>query len=140
MSEFGIQYKPRLAKKWQVLVDFLAKIPQSEMSLDNLNWWTLNIDGASRQSEAGIGLQLKWAREKIKQVIRLGFSASNNESKYEAILARIELSATMSADKLLIQSDFQLVVGQVNAKYESRGPRMEKYVSLFKQLLGNFSA
>ena len=140
MSEFGIQYKPRLGKKWQVLVDFLAKIPQSGMSLDNLNWWTLNIDGASRQSEAGIGLQLKWAREKIKQVIRLGFSASNNESKYEAILARIELSATMSADKLLIQSDFQLVVGQVNAKYESRGPRMEKYVSLFKQLLGNFSA
>ena len=89
------------------------------MSLGNLNWWTLNIDGASRQSEAGIGLQLKWAREKIKQVIHLGFSASNNESKYEAILARIELSATMSADKLLIQSEFQLVVGQVNSKYES---------------------
>ena len=89
------------------------------MSLDNLNWWTLNIDGASRQTEAGIGLQLKWVGEKIKLVIRLGFSTSNNESKYGAILARIELLATMSADKLLIQSDFQLVVGQVNAKYES---------------------
>ena len=46
----------------------------------------------------------------------------------------------MSADKLLIQSDSQLVVGQVNAEYESRDPRMANYVSLVKQRLGSFSA
>ena len=46
----------------------------------------------------------------------------------------------MSADKLLIQSDSQLVVGQVNEEYESRDPRMRKYVSLVKQCLGSFSA
>ena len=38
LGEFGIEYKPRLAKKGQVLTDFLAKIPQSGKSLDNLNW------------------------------------------------------------------------------------------------------
>ena len=76
------------------------------MSLDSSNWWTLNVDGASRQTEAGIGLQLKSPiGEKIEQAIRLGFNASNNESEYEAILAGIELAATVSADKLLIQSD-----------------------------------
>ena len=47
-SEFSIQYKPILAKKGQVLAYFLAKIPQSGMSLNSLNWWTLNVDGASR--------------------------------------------------------------------------------------------
>ena len=46
----------------------------------------------------------------------------------------------MSDDKLLIQSDSQLVVGQVNAEYESRDPRMRKYVSLVKQCLGSFLA
>ena len=46
----------------------------------------------------------------------------------------------MSADKLLIRSDSQLVVGQVNKEYESRDPRMEKYVPLVKQHLGSFSA
>ena len=46
----------------------------------------------------------------------------------------------MSANKLLIQSDSQLVVGQVNAEYESRDPRMEKYVSLVKQCLGSLEA
>ena len=30
LSEYGILYKPRLAKKGQVLADFLAKIPQPE--------------------------------------------------------------------------------------------------------------
>ena len=32
------------------------------------------------------------------------------------------------------------MVGQVNEEYESRDPRMEKYVSLVKQRLGSFSA
>ena len=70
----------------------------------------------------------------------MGFSASNNESEYEAILALIELEAIMSADKLLIQSDSQLVVRQVNAEYESRDPRMAKYVSLVKKRLGSLEA
>ena len=91
------------------------------------------MDRASRQTRAGIGFQLRSPVEEIiKQDIRLGFSASNNESEYEAILAGIELAATVSTDKILIRSDSQLVVGQVNEEYESRDPRMTKYVSLVK--------
>ena len=85
------------------------------MSQGNLNWWTLSVNRASRQTRDDIGLKLKSpVKEKIEQDIRLGFNASNNESKYEAILAGIELAAIMSNDKLLIRSDSQLVVGQVN--------------------------
>ena len=80
LSEFVIQYKPRLAKKRQVLVDFIAEIPKSEISQGSLNWWTLSVDGESRQTRASIGLQLKSPTgEKIEQAIRLGFKASNNE-------------------------------------------------------------
>ena len=76
------------------------------MSRDSLDWWTLNVNGASRKTRARIGLELKSSvGEKIEQAIRLGFSASNNESKYEVILAEIELAATVSVDRLLIQSD-----------------------------------
>ena len=96
LSKFGIQFKLRLAKKGQVLVDFLPEIPQSKVSLDSMNWWTLNVDGASRQTGVGIGLQLKSPTgEKIEQAIYLGFNSSNNESKYEAILVGIELAATV---------------------------------------------
>ena len=106
-----------------MLVDFIAELPQSETCPDNLDWWTLNIDGASRKSGAGTGLQLRTPSEdKIEQTILLGFNASNNESEYEAILTGLELAAALSADRLLIWSDSQLVVGQVYEEFESRDP------------------
>ena len=78
----------------------------------------------------GIGLQLRSpSGDKIEQAIRLRFGASNNESEYEAILAELELATTFSAENLLIRSDSQLVVEQVNEEFESRDPRMVKYVS-----------
>ena len=47
LSEFGIQYKPYLTRKGQVLADFLAEVPHKEMESDNSGWWILNVDGAS---------------------------------------------------------------------------------------------
>ena len=125
LSEYGIQYKPRLSKKGQVLAHFIAEIPQSKTHPGSSNWWTLNVDGASRQTGAGIGMQLKSPTgERIEQAIRLGFNASNNESEYEALLSGIELAAAVSVDKLLVQSDSQLVVRQVNEEFESQNGKI----------------
>ena len=66
-----------------------------------------------------VGLQLKAPiREKIEQAIRRDFSASNIETKYEAILAGIDLATFVSLKKIIIRSDSQLVVGQVNGEYK----------------------
>ena len=70
--------------------------------------------------------------------ILLGFSASNNETEYEAILVGIDLAISMSLENIIIQSDSQLVVGQVNGEYEARDKCMDKYVSLVKIRLGSF--
>ena len=122
-----------------MLIDFIEELPQSETRPDRLDWWTLNIIEASRQIGASIGLQLKSpSGDKIEQAIRLGFNAFNNESEYKAIIAELELAIALSAGKLLVQSDSQLVVEQVNEKFESRDPRMVKYVSRVKQLLSSF--
>ena len=48
LSEYWIQYKLRLSKKGQVLVDFLAELPQPNKRPNSEGWWTLCIDGASR--------------------------------------------------------------------------------------------
>ena len=88
-----------------------------------MGWWTLSVDGASRQTGVGIGLQLTSpTKEKIEQAVRLGFSATNNESEYEAMVARLKLTLAMGDDNLSVQSDSQLVVGQVNAEFESKDP------------------
>ena len=57
--------------------------------------------------------------EKIEKAVRLGFSASNNESEYEAILAGINPAASVFAHQPLFLNDSQLVVGQVNTEFES---------------------
>ena len=112
LSEYGIQYKPRLSKKGQVLADFLAEIPQSDTCPDKTGWWILCVDGASRQSRIGISLQLiSPFGEMIEKAVCLGFDASNNESEYEALIAEVELALAVGADNLLIRSDSQLVVG-----------------------------
>ena len=136
LSEYGIQYKPGLLKKGQVLSDFLSKIPQPDTCPDKKGWWTLCVDGASRKLEVDIGLQLTSPTgERIEQAVRLGFNATNNESEYEATIARLELALAMDADSLSIQSDSQLVVRQVNAEFKSRDLGMTNYASLVKQKL-----
>ena len=78
------------------------------------------MDDTSRQTRAGFGLQLKSPTgERIEQAIRLGFPASNNEVEYEAILAGVDLVNSVSSEKLIIRSNSQLVVGQVNGEYET---------------------
>ena len=118
LSDYGIQYKPRRSKKEQVLADFLVEILQPGTCPDGKGWWILYVDGASRQSGVGIGLQLTSPTgERIEQAVRLGFSASNNESEYEAMIAGLKLALVVGANSLLIRSDSQLVVGQVNAEF-----------------------
>ena len=141
LSEFGIQYKPHLALKGQILAYFLAELPQTDMDPDNASWWILNVDSASRQKGAEVDLLLKASNgERIEHAIRLDFPVSNNETEYEAILAEVNLIKFVSSKKIIIRSDSQLVVGQVNGEYQKRDQGMVKYASLIRQRLGSFAA
>ena len=103
--------------------------------MDTLRKWGFQTNGA------GISLQLTSPiGERIEQVVRLGFIATNSESEYEAMIAGLELALAMGADSLSVQGDSLLVVGQVNAEFESRDPRIAKYASLVKQKLNTLSA
>ncbi|RVX11727.1 hypothetical protein CK203_009440 [Vitis vinifera] len=91
LSEFGIEFQPRLSKKGQVMADFVleySRRPNQHHESSEQEWWTLRVDGASRSSGSGVGLLLQSPTgEHLEQAIRLGFSASNNEAEYEAILS-----------------------------------------------------
>ena len=73
---------------------------------DEMGWWTLSVDGASRQTGVSIGLQLTSPTgERIELAVWLGFSATNNESEYEAMIVGLELAPAMGANNLSVQSD-----------------------------------
>ena len=98
------------------------------------------MDGTSRQTGAGLGLQFEAPTgEVIEQAIRLDFPASNNEAKYKVILAGLDLVISVSSKRIIIRSDSQLVVGQVNGEYETRDQCMAEYVSLVNLRLGSFT-
>ena len=115
------------------MADFLAKVPQQDVDSDNAGWWILNVYRTPRKTGAEVGLQLEApTRERIEHAIRLDFPTSNNEIEYEAILAGIDLTTSASSEEIIIRSDSQLVVRQVNGEYETRDQRMIKYVCLVK--------
>ncbi|RVW17619.1 hypothetical protein CK203_096713 [Vitis vinifera] len=98
LSEFGIEFQPRLSKKGQ--------------------------------SPTG---------EHLEQAIRLGFSASNNEAEYEAILSGLDLALALSVSKLRIYSDSQLVVRHVQKEYEAKDSRMARYLAKVRSTLQQFT-
>ena len=49
----------------------------------------------------------------IENSLRLGFSATNNEAEYEALLVGITMVQKMGGKTMEIFSDSRLVVGQV---------------------------
>ena len=48
LSEFDIQYRPRIAVKGQIVADFIAEYTQSEgKGVEGLGLWSIHTDGSS---------------------------------------------------------------------------------------------
>ncbi|RVW75279.1 Transposon Ty3-I Gag-Pol polyprotein [Vitis vinifera] len=103
-------------------------------------WWTLRVNGASRSSGSGVGLLLQSPTgEQLKQAIRLGFPASNNEAEYEVILSGLDLALALSVSRLRVYSDSQLVVRHVQKEYEAKDERMARYLIKARDTLQQFT-
>ena len=60
----------------------------------------------------------------IEKSLRLGFSATNNEAEYEALLEGMSMVQKLGGKAINMFSDSRLVVGQVNRELEVRDERM----------------
>ncbi|RVW44891.1 hypothetical protein CK203_112960 [Vitis vinifera] len=108
--------------------------------INEKEWWTLRVDGASRSSGSGVGLLLQSPTgEHLEQAILLGFPASNNEAEYEAILSGLDLALALSVSKLRVYSDSQLVVRHVQKEYEAKDARMARYLTKVRDTLQQFT-
>ena len=61
--------------------------------------------------------------------MRLGFSATNNEAEYEALLDGMSMVHKMGEKLVTIFSDLRLVIGQVRNELEARDERMRGYLT-----------
>ena len=65
----------------------------------------------------------------IEKSLRLGFSATNNEVKYETLLVGMTIVQRMGGKAVEVFSDSRLVMDQVQGELEARDPRMQEYLS-----------
>ena len=62
----------------------------------------------------------------IEKSLRLGFSATNNEAEYEALLVGMTMVQKIGGKVMEIFSDSMLVMGQVQGELEAKDMRMKE--------------
>ncbi len=143
-----MQNKPKTTIKGQVLTDFIAEFaPENSNTLTEeehirgveqtleVKGWALYVDGAANSRGSGLGIVLISPKgELLEQVVRLNFSASNNEAEYEALLHGLRAANRLDADSLTIHYDSQLIVNQLTGEYMAKDKRMIAYLELAEPL------
>uniref|UniRef100_A0A2N9EA47 Uncharacterized protein n=1 Tax=Fagus sylvatica TaxID=28930 RepID=A0A2N9EA47_FAGSY len=151
LGVYDVRYQPRTAIKGQVLADFIAEFApggsilteeehrkDTERDLEKKGW-VLYVDGAANSRGSGLGIVLISPEgELLEQAVRLGFSASNNEAEYEALLYGLRAAKRLGADPLTIHCDSQLIVNQLTGEYMAKDERMIAYLDLARNLLKGF--
>ena len=113
-----------LKVRQDTLIEELAKEPTSEIPP-----WTLYIDGSSTSLVSGIEIVLVSSEDAtLEYALWFSFSTSNNKAKYEALITDLKLTKEMKVLALQIFNDSQLVMSQVNRKYEAWNASMIKYL------------
>jgi ribonuclease HI len=103
--------------------------------------WELFVDGASNSKGSGAGIVLVSPKGLVlEQAVRLKFSASNNEAKYEALMIGLQTARKLGANHLQVFCDSQLVANQISGEYQARDERMVAYLTLARSLLAKFES
>ena len=158
LGAFDIKYMPRISVKGQILAALVAEFTElalEEMSTtQNLDgksigmislqkppFWKVYVDEAANQRGSRVGLVLI-SPEKftIEKSLKLGFSATNNEVEYEALLEGVRMVRRMGGKAIKVFSDSRLVISQVGGELEARDERMQRYLNQIKLLQSKFES
>ena len=143
LSKYDVTYQNRPAARSQVLAEFLIELTsdlEHDLRLPRDNW-ILHVDGSSSARGSGIGVHLQSPTgELLQQYFRLGFKASNNEAKYEALIAGLRLAQAVQAKRIHAYWDSQLVVNQFSGDYDAKNERMDAYLKVVQDLAKEFDS
>ena len=73
-------------------------------------------------------------------MVCLDFLTTNNEAKYEALMAGLDLAKVARATSMVVYCDSQVVISQVNRDYKCKGEMMKKYLEQVRKQVGDLQA
>ena len=142
LKEFKVQYRPRTTVKEQVVTDFIVEFTNMEdQGAEEHSQWSIHTDKLSNKQVGGASTVLHSPEgDEIKCMVRLNFPTTNNEAKYEALMAGLNLAKVAKATSVDVYCDSQVVTSQMNGDYECKGERMKKYLEQVRKQMGEFQA
>ncbi|KAM6543788.1 hypothetical protein CsatB_008235 [Cannabis sativa] len=142
LGQFDITYYPRTSIKGQALAAFLIKgitLEENPLVYRDADTWKLYLDGASNEHGLGAGVILIFLESfKFHYALRFQFVSSNNEAKYEALIACLKIAEVLKVKNLVCYSDSQLIVNQVLGECQAKGIKMAKYLEKDRKNLEKF--
>ena len=103
----------------------------------------LYTDGASRGNPgpAAIGAVIKDGQGRVLGKIsrRIG-RTTNNQAEYQAVIAALEEAIRLGATSVVIKSDSELVVEQINGRYRVKNPALKPLHQRVRELQSLFQS
>ncbi|XP_061367163.1 uncharacterized protein LOC133310279 [Gastrolobium bilobum] len=113
LSEYDITYETQHAIKCQALADFVMELtPVDGGRVENNDKWKVYVDGSSNNK--------------------------GNEAEYKALIAGLMQVKEHGAKRVKKFNDSQLVISQVNGKYQVKGHLLIKYLNRVKEIMSGF--
>ena len=95
---------------------------------EDLRTWELYTNGASNKKGSSAGVVLRTLDGvELEKAVAFSFKTLNNEIEYEALVISIQLTKVCRATVLKAYYDSQLVMDQVQGKFEVKEASMKSY-------------
>ncbi|XP_074346421.1 uncharacterized protein LOC141685203 [Apium graveolens] len=146
LGQFDLEYCHRTTIKGQALADFIlefdAEVDEKAIVLAEPTSQGSHQDEKRAVNSNGSGTRIVLITpegHRLMSAIHFKFYATNNDAEYEALINGLKLALEVGAVNLIVRSDSELVVNQVNGGFQARGPRTELYMRCAQSLLKFFS-
>ncbi|MGD0779179.1 MAG: ribonuclease HI family protein [Dehalococcoidales bacterium] len=109
----------------------------------NINKVTIYTDGAARGNPgpAAIGIAIQdQAGSTIATISRRLGITTNNQAEYQAIIAALEKATSLGAKNVILKSDSELVVKQINGLYKIKKTALRPLYQQVVQLIGSLES
>ena len=141
LCPFSLDFQSRTIIKSQALVDFITEWTDLNAPTcpDVFEHWSMFFDGSLNINGASAGiLFISPNRDKLRYVLRILFTASNNVTEYEACLHGIRFAVKLGIKCLYVYNDSSLVINQLNKEWDTTHEKMDLYCKEIRRWESNF--